>query len=290
MTRPVNASIDAAASPSVAQALREAGQQGLDRLDAQLLLLHALGREGDRAWLITHDQDRLAGEPLAAFRALAARRAAGEPLAYLVGHQAFFGLRLQVDARVLIPRPDTETLVEWALETLAERPAPRAIDLGTGSGAIALAIRAHCPAAEVHALDASADALAVARANAQQLGLPVTFWQGHWLAGHPGGPGYELIATNPPYIAEGDRHLPALAHEPLSALTAGRDGLDDIRQIVRQARTHLRPGGWLLIEHGYDQAGAVRELLHAAGYAHVGSRRDLAGIERCSGGQRPITG
>lgn len=279
-----------AAAASVEQALQSAARQGLARLDAQLLLLHVLGRGGDRAWLLTHEQEALAAAQQARFLALAARRAGGEPLAYLVGQQEFFGLPLQVDPRVLIPRPDTETLVEWSLDVLRPHPAPRAIDLGTGSGAIALALRANRADAQIHALDASADALAVARSNAGRLALPVTFWHGSWLAGHPHGTGYDLVASNPPYIAEGDRHLPALAHEPRRALTAGADGLVDIRLIVQQAMAHLRPGGWLLLEHGHDQAAAVRELLQSAGYAQVQSRRDLARIERCSGGQRPMRG
>ncbi|KAF1022428.1 MAG: Release factor glutamine methyltransferase [Paracidovorax wautersii] len=263
---------------------------GLDRLDAQLLLLHALGRPQDRAWLLTHDGDALDAAALARFAAAAARRAAGEPLAYIVGEKEFFGLVLQVDRRVLVPRPDTETLVEWSLAVLAGRTTPRAIDLGTGSGAIALALRAQRPDAQLHALDASADALAVARANAERLALPVTFWQGHWLASHPQDAGYDLIVSNPPYIAQDDHHLPALAFEPPGALTAGPDGLDDIRLIVQQAPAYLRPGGWLLFEHGHDQAPAVRALLAQAGFSLVQSRRDLAGIERCSGGVRSIAG
>ncbi|ROR20395.1 [protein release factor]-glutamine N5-methyltransferase [Comamonas sp. BIGb0124] len=277
---------DDAGGPTVAQALREAAMAGLDRLDAQLLLLWVLGRMHDRAWLISHDRDILPAAARAAYAGLCLRRAQGEPLAYLVGRKDFYGLDLQVDGRVLIPRPDTEILVEWALDAVRPFTAPRLIDLGTGSGAIALALRQQRPDAEVHALDASADALAVARANAGRLGLPVTFWQGHWLAGHTGR-GYDLVVSNPPYIAEDDSHLPALAFEPRQALTAGTDGLDDIRQIVEQARAVLRPGGWLLLEHGYDQAAAVRALLADAGYADIESRRDLASIERCSGGLFP---
>jgi release factor glutamine methyltransferase len=254
------------------------------RLDAQLLLLHVLGRgAGERAWLVAHDADAL---PLAAaerFLELARRRAAGEPLAYLTGEREFFGLPLRVDARVLVPRPDTETLVEWALEVLGERPAPRVLDLGTGSGAIALAIQAARPDAEVEAVDASAGALEVARANAARLALPVRLRQASWLEGAGT---YDLVVSNPPYVAEGDPHLPALRHEPLQALAAGPDGLADLRSIVAAAPGHLRPDGWLLLEHGWDQAAAVRDLLRAAGFAEIGSRRDLAGIERCSGGRR----
>lgn len=271
----------------LSQALAAAAALGLPRLDAQLLLLHTLGRSPhERAWLLAHDSDELDTDAQNRFLALVQRRVGGEPLAYLTGVKEFFGLPLQVDARVLDPRPDTETLVEWALERLATLPAPRVIDLGTGSGAIALALKHARPDAQVSAVDASADALAVARANAQRLGLEVTFLQGNWLAGLEGR--FDLIVSNPPYIAEDDPHLAALGHEPRRALTAGTDGLDDIRTIIQQAPGHLQPGGWLLLEHGWDQATAVRTLLQAAGFADVQSRQDLSGIERCSGGQAPF--
>lgn len=271
---------------TVAQALRTAMTQGLERLDAQLLLLHALGRaDAGRAWLLAHDTDALTDAQQQAFAALCRRRLAGEPLAYLTGWKEFFGLRLQVDARVLDPRPDTETLVEWALQVLQPLATPRVVDLGTGSGAIALALRQHCPSAQVLAVDASPDALAVARANSERLQLPVQFCQGSWLQAVDGT--FDLIVSNPPYIAQADPHLAALAHEPVQALTSGSDGLDDIRAIVDQAPAHLRPGGWLLLEHGYDQARAVRELLRGAGFEAAQSRQDLAGIERCSGGHVP---
>ncbi|SEL09822.1 [protein release factor]-glutamine N5-methyltransferase [Variovorax sp. YR750] len=268
---------------TVAQALAASIALGVDRLDAQLLLLHALGRAPhDRAWLLAHDTDAM---PDAAWSALAAqlsRRRAGEPVAYLLGEKEFHGLNLQVDARVLVPRPDTETLVEWALQCLEGQTAPRVLDLGTGSGAIALALQHARPDAQVDAVDASADALAVAQANARKLGLPVRFAQADWLDGAASG--YTVIASNPPYIAAGDPHLPALRHEPSSALVSGADGLDDIRRIVQDAPAHLAEGGWLLLEHGHDQAAAVRELLAARGFAEVQSRDDLAGIQRCSGG------
>jgi release factor glutamine methyltransferase len=271
---------------TLAQALAAATALGLDRLDGQLLLLHALARpQTDRAWLLAHDGDALDGAVQRKFLALAQRRAAGEPLAYLVGTKEFFGMTLQVDARVLVPRPDTETLVQWALDCAADLSAPTLLDLGTGSGAIALALQQQRPDAQVTAVDASADALAVARANATRLALPVRFVQGHWLDGMEGQ--FDVIASNPPYVADGDPHLAALAHEPLQALTAGADGLDDLRAIVAQAAAHLRPGGWLLLEHGYNQAAAVRALLVAAGFGAVQSRTDLAGIARCSGGQTP---
>lgn len=271
---------------TVEQALRAAQAQGLARIDAQLLLLHTLGRDRhDRAWLISHDQDALPAPAAERWAALVARRAASEPLAYLTGSKAFYGLELHIDARVLDPRPDTETLVDWALELIPQLPlaAPlRVIDLGTGSGAIALALKSQRPDLHVSAIDASPDALAVAEANATRLGLPVNFRLGSWLTGVD--EQYALIVSNPPYIAADDPHLAALTHEPLQALTSGPDGLDDIRHIISQAPARLTPGGWLLLEHGWDQAEAVRALLTQAGWGQVQSRRDLAGVERCSGG------
>ena len=276
---------------TIAQALRHTQAQGIDRLDAQLLVLHALGRDlRARAWLIPHDDDPL---PLAATSALesaTARRLSGEPLAYITGHKEFYGLDLQVDKRVLDPRPDTETLVDWALEVLQPQSthSPRVLDLGTGSGAIALALKATQPSLTVHATDFSVDALEVARANAQRLGLSVTFSQGAWFAAlEPDTPQFHVIVSNPPYIAAQDEHLAALTHEPLQALASGTDGLDDLRHLIAHAPAHLLPGGWLLLEHGYDQAPAVRALLLDAGLNQVQSRRDLAGLDRCSGARRP---
>jgi release factor glutamine methyltransferase len=270
---------------TIAQALAIAAAQGLARLDAQLLLLHGLERGGlDRSWLIAHDTDEVGPAALARFEQLCARRAAGEPLAYLVGHKEFYGLPLQVDARVLVPRPETELLVEWALACIAHVEGPRVIDLGTGSGAIAIALAHSRPDARVEAVDRSAAALQVAQANAAALGARVAFREADWLAGAGGG--WHLVVSNPPYVASADPHLAALRHEPLAALAAGPDGLDDIRRIVAAACDHLAPGGWLLLEHGHDQAAAVRALLAAAGLAQPESRRDLAGIERCSGARR----
>lgn len=272
--------------PTLAAALADALALGLARIDAQLLLLHVLGKPADgRAWLLAHDADVLDAGAQARFAALCQRRASGEPVAYLTGRKPFHGLELQVDARVLDPRPDTETLVDWALELLAGQSAPRVLDLGTGSGAIALAIAKACPSAQVSAVDASTDALDVARANAARLGLPVRFVLSDWLAGVQGE--FELVVSNPPYIAEDDPHLPALRHEPLAALAAGPDGLRDLRAIAAQAAGRLVPGGWLLLEHGWDQADAVQGLLHGAGLVQVQVRNDLAGIGRCTGGQRP---
>ncbi|HQR98747.1 MULTISPECIES: peptide chain release factor N(5)-glutamine methyltransferase [unclassified Polaromonas] len=272
-----------------AQALTAARGLGLERLDAQLLLLHALGKPGtDRAWLLTHDTTPLPAEATQCFRELSLRRAGGEPLAYLVGSKEFFGLELQVDGRVLVPRPDTETLVEWALQQLAQTDMPasaRVLDLGTGSGAIALALKKTRPALDVTAVDASSDALAVAAANAGQHQLPVHFLQGNWFENVSAR--FHLIVSNPPYVADADPHLPALRHEPPQALTAGKDGLDDLRRIIEQAPAYLQPQGWLLLEHGYDQARAVCELLRQRGFGDVQSRADLAGIPRCSGGRWP---
>lgn len=274
---------------TLAQALAAAAQLGLDRLDGQLLLLQVLGRpSGDRAWLLAHDRDALDEDQQRQFTILCGRRAGGEPLAYLAGRREFFGLDLAVDPRVLVPRPETETLVEWALELLAPLPSPRVADLGTGSGAIALAIKRRRPDAQVLATDRSGGALEVARANAQALGLRLEWRQANWLDGLD--ERFDLIVSNPPYVAAGDPHLAALSHEPLDALVAGADGLDDLRTIVRQAPARLRPSGWVLLEHGYDQAAAVRELLAGAGFSQVATRHDLAGIERCSGGRRPELG
>lgn len=273
---------------TLGQALQHTQTRGLDRLDAQMLMLLALQRNpNDRAWLMSHDQDVLSPEAERHLDAYVKRRLSGEPMAYIEGAKAFFGLSLRVDSRVLVPRPDTETLVEWTLECLQRCPAPAAfLDLGTGSGAIALSVKSHSPTTRVTATDASTDALDVASSNAERLGLDVTFLRGSWLNAVVG-QHFHLIASNPPYIAEADVHLPALAHEPISALTAGRDGLNDLRDLVSTAPEALASQGWLLLEHGHDQASAVRALLSARGFQHVQSRTDLAGIERCSGGQWP---
>lgn len=257
--------------------LAHARALGVERLDAQLLLALVLDRP--RAWLLAHDDEPVA--PVAADRidALLRRRAAGTPLAYLTGQREFHGLTLEVNAAVLVPRPETEDLVDWALE----RPFDSVVDLGTGSGAIALALKQARPAAAVCASDASAEALAVARRNADRLGLAVQFVQGNWwspLAGRR----FALAVSNPPYIAGADPHLAALAHEPRSALTPEGDGLEALRRIVAGAPAHLLPGAPLLLEHGHDQGEAVRRLLHEAGFEQVQTRADLAGLPRCSGG------
>ncbi len=268
---------------TVQVALLRAQKHGMAKIDARILLLHILGKKtSDMAWLVANDNNPLSTLQADAYSAVCARRRAGEPVAYIVGHKAFYGLKLAVDKRVLDPRDDTETLVDWALELATELS--KIVDLGTGSGAIALAIRSKLPKAQVHATDASADALAVAHANAAQLKLPVQFHPGDWL-GAVEGSKFDLIVSNPPYIAAADPHLAALAHEPLSALASGADGLDAIRQIIAHAPAHLNAAGWLLLEHGYDQAEAVCGLLTAQGFSFVAIRKDLAGIERCSGGQ-----
>jgi release factor glutamine methyltransferase len=256
-----------------------------------MLLLHSLQRPlHDRAWLMAHDNDTLTAEQSTAWQDALQRRLSGEPVAYITGRKDFFGLNLAVDARVLDPRPDTETLVEWALDCLPETGSPRILDLGTGSGAVALALQHTRPDAKVWAVDASEDALAVARANAARLHLGVQFIASNWLKAvdvqRTGR--FDLIVSNPPYVAEGDPHLAALRHEPLQALTSGPDGLDDIRQIIAQAPDCLAPGGWLLLEHGWDQAAAVRDLLNESGFVLVQSRRDLAGMERCTGATWPV--
>ena len=273
---------------SLSDTQRQLQAQGLDRLDAQMLLLLALERDpNDRAWLLAHDQDTLPPAAATRLNASAKRRLGGEPLAYIQGEKAFYGLRLQVDERVLVPRPDTEVLVEWSLAALDSMPAAtRFLDLGTGSGAIALAVKSQRPAVQVTATDASEPALAVASSNAQRLGLPITFQAGPWLQA-VSGLRFDVIASNPPYIAEGDKHLPALHREPISALTSGHDGLDDLRTLIATAPDALGAGGWLLLEHGHDQAAAVQALLSARGFGQVNSRTDLAGIQRCTGGQWP---
>lgn len=278
---------DARARTTVAQAWQAAVQRGLERIDAQALLAHVLdlppGRA--RAWLLAHDTDPLPPAQLARYEALVQRRATGEPLAYLVGTREFYGLTLAVTPAVLVPRPDTETLVDWAVELLRPLPAPRVADLGTGSGAIALAVRAACPTADVLATDWSEDALVVAQENARRLALPIRFAQGRWWQA-AGNERFSLALSNPPYIAGGDAHLDALHHEPQSALTPGTSGMEAIVEIVEGASEHLAPGAWLLLEHGYDQAPAVQELLTRTGFRDVRTRHDLAGHPRCTGGRR----
>ncbi|HMS26652.1 MAG TPA: peptide chain release factor N(5)-glutamine methyltransferase [Burkholderiaceae bacterium] len=273
-------------TPNIQQLLQQAETLGLERVDAHWLLLHAAGkRQSDRTWLLAHDDVVLGADVQTRFSTYCQRRLAGEPVAYIVGSKSFFGMDLQVDNRVLVPRPDTETLVEWALSLPAIRTV---LDLGTGSGAIALALKHVRPDWEITAVDYSAEALTVAQGNANRLGLKVEFVRSAWfdaLKTPHGQARFDLIVSNPPYIALGDPHMDALKHEPQQALTSGKDGLQDIRLIIQDAPTFLNSGAWLLFEHGYDQAARVRELLMLQGFSQVHSKLDLAGIERCSGGQ-----
>lgn len=264
----------------IADALHTAHRMGVARLDAQWLLEHLLGRP--RSWLIAHDDTALPAEQAARFQGWLGRRAQGEPLAYLLGELEFRGLPLQVTPAVLVPRPETELLVEWALEHLAPAAEVDVVDLGTGSGAIALALQRERPRARVHASDASGAALAVARANAQRHGLPVRFVHGDWWAPLAGAR-FAVAVSNPPYVAGDDPHLAALRHEPRGALTPEGDGLDALRRVIAGAPGHLHHGGWLMLEHGHDQAAAVQQLLKDAGFANPETRLDLAGMPRCTG-------
>ena len=263
-------------------------QSGLVPLDAQVLLAHVVSR--DRAWLVAHAGDALAPEKWTAFMALARRRRDGEPVAYLTGTREFWGLRLHVTPDVLIPRPETETLVELALARLPADRDLRVLDLGTGSGAIALAIAHERPRAQVLATDVSSDALDVARDNASAHGLDnVEFVRSDWYASVAlrwKGGAFDLIASNPPYVAAADPHLGLgdVRFEPERALTPGGDGLDAIRKIVAGAAERLVPGGTLAVEHGFDQSEAVRGLFEGAGFEQIAAMRDLAGTPRVVAG------
>ncbi|MCX7892887.1 MAG: peptide chain release factor N(5)-glutamine methyltransferase [Burkholderiales bacterium] len=264
---------------------------GLARIEAEALAAHALGRS--RASLLAHANHAISDGHAEAARALFARRRAGEPLAYIVGHREFYSLELAVTPDVLIPRPETELLVDLALERLAapglaHGARPRVLDLATGSGAVAIAVAKHAPHAAVWASDASPAALAVARANAARHGVAIRFVASDWFAALAG-EAFRLIVANPPYVAEGDPHLAEgdLPFEPRAALVSGRDGLDAIRRIVACARAHLAPQGWLAFEHGHDQAARCRALLHESGYRDVTTYRDLAGIERVTAALAP---
>ncbi|MBA3996584.1 MAG: peptide chain release factor N(5)-glutamine methyltransferase [Candidatus Accumulibacter sp.] len=269
-----------------------AASRRIDRLDARLLVEHVVGCT--HADLIARPETPLSAEQSAALDALVARRAAGEPLAYLTGSAMFHDFEFHVSPAVLIPRPETELLVELGAKFAAERartcPAPRIVDLGTGSGIVAITLARLCPQAAVSAVDVSPEALAVAAANAARLAPAVRLLAGDWYA-PLAGERFDLIVANPPYVVSGDPHLAlnGLPFEPQGALTdgvAGGDGLACIRAIVSGAPMHLAAGGWLLIEHGYDQAAGVQTLLRAENFSEVQSWQDLAGIDRVSGGRR----
>ncbi|MDI9238958.1 peptide chain release factor N(5)-glutamine methyltransferase [Lysobacter sp. LF1] len=266
-----------------AATLRLGGEDA--RAEAALLLADTLGVS--QTWLYVHRDDEVDAPRARTFDALVERRAAGEPVAYLLGRRGFWRFDLQVSPATLIPRPETERLVELALERLPGDRDVRVADLGTGTGAIALAIAHERPRATVIATDASAEALSVARANASALGLPVDFRHGDWLAPLTD-EAFDLIASNPPYIADDDVHLGQgdLRFEPRGALASGADGLDDIRRIAADAPSHLRPGGWLLVEHGWEQGAAVRALFEANGFESVETVQDWERRDRVTLGRR----
>lgn len=274
--------------------IMDAAAQRIGRMEARLLLQHVTGLTASQ--LIAHPEQPWEADVLTRYTSLVARRAQGIPVAYLMGQREFYGREFRVAPGVLIPRPETELLVERALAKVAGIHAPRILDLGCGSGCIAITLaleleQEHCNPC-VHAVDVSADALAIARENAARLGAKITCIASNWfneLANNYESEHYHLIVSNPPYIAENDPHLYQgdLPHEPLQALASGQDGLDALRHLIARAPDYLQPGGRLLLEHGYDQAEAVRELLQKGGYTGIEQHRDLAGILRVSGGDCP---
>ena len=272
---------------TVAQALAWARAQGLARLDAQLLL--ALAVQQERSWLIAHDDAPLSDAQQQAFDGTARRRARGEPLAYLSGEREFRGLNLRITPAVLVPRPETEMLVDWALERLAaltEVGTPEVVDLGTGSGAIAIALRHANVQACLTATDLSPAALEVARANSQRLGTPLRLRAGSWWHA-VAGERFHLAVSNPPYIAGDDPHLAALTHEPRQALTPEGDGLAALHTLIDGAAPHLQANAWLLLEHGHDQADAVQRRLRERGFTDIETRNDLSALPRCTGARWP---
>lgn len=284
-------SLDASKHVSVGQALGRAVASGVTRIEAQLLMLHTLKRPlNDRAWLYLHESDPLENLTHEKFKSVVNRRLGHEPTAYITGEKEFFGLTLSVDKRVLDPRADTETLVEWALEilnltqTITQNTSASVLDLGCGSGAIALAIKANAKKASVTAIDQSLDALEVAQKNANALGLDITFKQSSWFEDLVD-ERFDIVVSNPPYIDSKDPHLALLQHEPQNALVSADQGLADIQEIARTSPQHLKPKGWLLIEHGFEQAPNVSKILQSAGFENIQTRFDLAGMPRCTGGQ-----
>ncbi len=255
--------------------------------EARLFLREILGVSAAR--IAAYPEDTLTPEQAGRFADLLARRESGEPVAYLLGVREFYGRDFKVGPAVLIPRPETELIVALVRERVPAGAAPAILDLGTGSGALAVTLALELPAAQVTAVDFSSAALAVARANAAALGARVRFVESDWFAALDAGERFGVIVSNPPYVAAGDPHLAEgdVRFEPASALASGPAGLDDIVRIVAAAPAFLEPGGWLLLEHGYDQAPAVRQLLLAGGFGEVASARDLAGIERITLGRRP---
>lgn len=259
------------------------------RIEVQILL-NSILPQATRAWLIAHENDALEANIHADFQALLNRRLKGEPIAHIVGHREFYGMDLQVTTDTLIPRPDTETLVEAALSRMPENRNVSVLDLGTGTGAIALAIAHHRPQAKVVAVDASTKALAVAKNNAQRLAISnVGFQVSNWYDALEDAR-FDLIVSNPPYIEQDDAHLQQgdLRFEPLSALASGVDGLDDIRHIITHALIHLKPQGWLMLEHGYNQAESVSDLMADSGLVDIATTQDLGGNDRVTIGKNPL--
>jgi release factor glutamine methyltransferase len=257
-------------------------QQKIDRTDAQAIARHAL--QLTRTELITKSAREISSDEDTLMRSMLFARVNSRPMAYIIGSKEFYGLAFEVNEAVLVPRPETELLVDTALEFLKTKPNAKVLDLGTGSGCIAISIAHHVPHAQVTAIDASAAALEVAaRNNATHAQNRVRLLHSDWFSAL-GEERFDLIISNPPYIAEGDAHLSALTHEPVQALTSGADGLTAIEHIIKHAPMHLDSGGWLWLEHGYDQATKARELLSNLGFTQVSSKRDLAQIERISGG------
>ncbi len=273
----------AALVPDIAEALAWA-RRHIEPVDARVLMRHVLRCPASR--LVSHPEYRLERAEWDHFCSLVNRREVGEPVAYLVGLRGFYGSDFMVSPSVLIPRPDTETLIELALAHFADKPGASVLDLGTGSGAIAVTLALELPSADVMAVDRSREALLIAMANAARLGVSVSFVLSDWFSAL-GDDRFQLIVANPPYVAACDPHLEQgdVRFEPRGALVSGPDGLDDLAHIAASAPKHLEPGGWLFMEHGYDQAFMVRALLTDAGFSAIASHRDLSGIERVTGGQ-----